>query len=290
MKAPKTVADLCKAYLAEQRELLRLDDPLALQPMTVRKYERALGQRIIPMFGQMRLTAFKPSHVAQFLAAERKAGRPVLANRDAAALGSAFNFGMQMGWVETNPCYGVRRNRERPRTERPTIEQVNNLWAVAEQEGGAALMCTLIAMTVALTGRRRAEILNLPRSAITDQGIKMEDTKTRRWGTRNYLVQWSPVLRRVIEKAQQLRPDTPWLFPTRFGRPYTDPGFTTVWYRDVMEPYQAIYGHRIRPHDLRAFYVTEMLTRGESPNTHRNESTMRRVYDRRRVVTVKPLA
>jgi hypothetical protein len=45
-----------------------------------------------------------------------------------------------------------------------------------------------------------------------------------------------------------------------------------------------------RAHDLRALYVSEMLEQGRAPNTHQNEETMRRVYDRRRLIKVTPLA
>jgi hypothetical protein len=33
-----------------------------------------------------------------------------------------------------------------------------------------------------------------------------------------------------------------------------------------------------------------MLEQGRAPNTHQNEETMRRVYDRRRLIKVTPVA
>jgi hypothetical protein len=36
-------------------------------------------------------------------------------------------------------------------------------------------------------------------------------------------------------------------------------------------------------------YVGQMLAQDKNPNTHQNLETMRRVYDRRKVVTVKPI-
>ena len=57
-----------------------------------------------------------------------------------------------------------------------------------------------------------------------------------------------------------------------------------------MRKYQARYGDRFRAHDLRALYVSEMLDQGRDPNTHKNQQTMRKVYDRRRVIEVTPLA
>lgn len=57
-----------------------------------------------------------------------------------------------------------------------------------------------------------------------------------------------------------------------------------------MKLYEAKTGDRFHAHDLRAMYVSQMLDRGQDPNTHRSEATMRRVYDRRRVIEVDPLA
>jgi len=45
-----------------------------------------------------------------------------------------------------------------------------------------------------------------------------------------------------------------------------------------------------RAHDLRALYVSEMLEQERDPKTHKNERTMRTVYDRRKRIKVTPLA
>lgn len=281
--------EMCKQYLAEQRELVRLGDPSALAPRTVKDYVEMIEYRIIPAFGAMRPRDFRPTHAAQYLRRAREERRAVRANREIGALASAFNFGLSLGVVESNPCRGVRRNRERPRTRSVSIAEVNALLEIAEERGGASLMVALIAVTVALTGRRRPEILGLERSAVTPEGIHAEDGKTRRFGQRLYLIEWSPLLRRVVERARELRPSDTYLFPSRKGVPYTDFGFKTEWQK-LARAYEAKHGDRFRAHDLRALYVSEMLDRGLDPNTHRNEGTMRRVYDRRRVINVKPIA
>lgn len=283
------IHQMCKAYLAEQREMIRSNDPAALSPRTLKDYAESLDYHIIPAFGQMKARDFKPTHAAQYLYAARKAGRAIRANREIGALASAFNHAMAMGQVDANPCRGVRRNRETPRSRSVSIAEVNTLLQIAEARGGAALMVSLIAVTVALTGRRRSEILALRRDAVDQEGIRADDEKTRRFGLRRYLISWSPLLRQVIERAQQLRPSDEFVFPARSGKPYTDFGFKTEWQK-IMGLYEAQTGERFRAHDLRALYVSQMLDRGEDPNTHRNQTTMRRVYDRRRVIKVTPLA
>jgi integrase len=283
------IHQMCKSYIAEQRELAKTGDPAALAARTIRDYVEALERHIIPAFGHMRPGAFKPTHAAQYLHAARKDARAVRANREIAALASAFNYGMAMGLVDANPCRGVRRNKERPRTRSVSIAEVNALLELAEARGGAALMVALIAVTIALTGRRRGDILALPVTALTSDGIEISDRKTERFGQRRYLVAWSPLLERVVAQAAQVRPVGEYVFPTRTGQPYSDSGFKTEWNK-LIKLYEAKTGDRFRAHDLRALYVSAMLDRGHDPNTHQNQTTMRRVYDRRRLINVKPLA
>lgn len=281
------VATMCRLFLAEQRQMLAERDPGALAPRTLADYTEALERRIIPTFGTMRVTAFKPTHAAQYLFKARRERRAVRGNREIAALASAFNHGMALGEVASNPCRGVRRNRERPRTRAVSIGELNDLLALAEARGGAAHMVALIAATVALTGRRRGEIRTLGVDQVTDDGLAVTDTKSR--SERRYLVRWSPLLRRVVADAARVRPPAAVVFPNRSGRPYTDAGFKTEWHK-LMAAYERLHGARFRAHDLRALYVSEMLRRGDDPHTHQNTATMRRVYDRRRVIEVNPLA
>ena len=93
----------------------------------------------------------------------------------------------------------------------------------------------------------------------------------------------------MVEDAGKVRPSATYVFPTRTGCPYTDSGFKTEWNK-LMGAYQQQTGERFRAHDLRALYVSEMLARGADPATHANTATMRKVYDRRRVIEVQPLA
>ncbi|KXA74534.1 hypothetical protein CBR67_02595 [Bordetella hinzii] len=77
------------------------------------------------------------------------------------------------------------------------------------------------------------------------------------------------------------------VWTTRQGQPYTEKGFKAMWNR-IMADWLKLPGtERFTFHDLRAYYVTVMVGRGENPETHANPATTRRVYDRRRVVKIK---
>jgi integrase len=290
-----SIKAMCESYLAEQWKLLRDGDPVALAEGTLTDYEQCLLKHIIPVFGAMRPQDFKPTHGAQYLDKCRLVGRGVRANREMAALASAFNHGLRRGLVDANPCRGIRRNKEKPRQRRVSIEEFNAFLAHAKTKGGSAYLVALIGCCVALSGRRRAEILGLPKSALLPDGFRIKDAKTKAGeAERFYMVSWSPTLRQVVTEAAAIkrRVSSVFLFATLDGQRYTDVGFKCLWNR-LMHSYApngTVDAKWFRAHDLRALYVSEMMEQGRDPHTHKNEETMRRVYDRRREIKVTPLA
>lgn len=285
-----TIADMCAQFIAYHRARIAANQP-ELAESTVDEYENSLLKKVLPVFGAMPPGSFKPTHSAQYLFAQREKGRAVRANREMAALGSAFNYGMSKGMVAANPCHGVKRNKETPRSRRPETWEVNALTQVAMAKGESAYMIILIGLMVAITGRRRAEVMRLTKFAVRDDGIHVVDCKTKAGQPeRTYLVSWSPFLRDIIHAALDMKRSTAagYVFANLDGQPYTDSGFKTMWNR-IMHDYAKTGGVWFTTHDLRAYYVTEKGDRNENPETHKNPATTKRVYDRTRVVKVKPL-
>jgi len=287
-----TIEQMCKLYIAELYRQHQSGDSTALAIGTITDYENGLIKYVLPVFGRMKPLDFRPMHKAQYLVKMREKERPVRANREMAALGSAFNYGMTLGMVDSNPCHGVKRNKEKPRTRLPKISEVNQLLMIAKAKGTSSYMIGLIGVMVALTGRRRAEILNLHMSDLSEEGILTFDAKTKAGEAgRSYMVQWSPFLRELLTEARGLPRDvgSMYVFANREGQPYSDSGFKAMWNR-IMNDFVKSGGERFTAHDLRALYVSEKTQRGEKAETHKSEETTRRVYDRNRVVKVKPLA
>lgn len=85
-----------------------------LRPPTQKDYRRIVVTRLVPFCGHMPRNSLKPAHVAQYLDRRETEGAAVAGNRERACLSSACNYGMRKGWLDLNPCHGVRRNRETP--------------------------------------------------------------------------------------------------------------------------------------------------------------------------------
>lgn len=289
-----TVEHMCLEFIKEQKRYLANNDLEALAPRTIKDYEESLTRFIIPVFGHMHPDSVTKQHIAKYLK-DGRATRRTRVNRERAALSSAYKFGLAEGLAKENPCHGVPRNSERPRTRRVSITEFNDFMAHAKAKGGSAYMVALIGCTVALTGRRRGEILGLTRAALQPEGFRVKDIKTKVGEPeRHYLVEWSGMLRQLVDEVKAIKRNRPsiYLFATTDeGTPYTDAGFSCLWNR-LMKSYA---GDKTQPkwftaHDLRALYVTQMLGQDRDPKTHKNAQTMINVYERSQLIRVSPLA
>ncbi len=289
-----TVEHMCLEFIKEQKRYLANNDLEALAPRTIKDYEESLTRFIVPVFGHMHPDAVTRNHIAKYLK-DGRSTRRTRVNRERAALSSAYKFGLAEGLAKANPCHGVPRNTERPRKRNVTIAEFNAFLEHARNKGGSAYMVALIGCTVAITGRRRGEILNLTRAALQPEGFRVRDIKTKVGEPeRHYLVEWSDLLHQLVDEVTAIKRRVPsaYLFATTDeGTPYTDAGFSCLWGR-LMRSYA---DNKTDPkwftaHDLRALYVTQMLGQSRDPKTHKNAQTMINVYERSQVIKVSPLA
>lgn len=288
-----TVAELLREYMASGA--FKND----LAPRTQDDYIAA-SKEILKCFGSMPVEDVKPPHVARYLRVER-AKAPVRANREMALLASAFQFGIEHGYATANPCRQVRRNKERPRSRCPSWADIESFCETASKKGPSSHVIGLMAKFIALTGRRRAEFLNLRKADLGQDGIVVDFAKAKAGDAlRRGLIEWTPALRQLFAELGQLDrkardgkssiPESMFVFTNRDGQPYTEQGFKALWSKIMAEWVKVPGRERFTFHDLRAYYVTVLVDRDENPETHANPATTRRVYDRRRVVKIKSSA
>lgn len=183
-----------------------------LRPATRADYLKILT-RLDKHFGHMAVGSLKSMQIAQWLETRRAAGRGrTRANREFATLSSVHKFAMRQGWVESNPCIGVPRNKEKPRKR-----------YVTDVEFSAAFERTnepfqdLIAAAY-LSGARQTDVINWrPVEDITEEGIFYVQSKTGKPHT----VEWSPALRFFVERALNRFPGGKRIFLNTRGQPWT---------------------------------------------------------------------
>lgn len=201
---PGTIGELMNVYRAAGMDSLR--------PSTRARYGLMLT-RLQHHFGKMRIGALKPSQVAVFLEKRRKAGRgAVAANREFAVLSSVHDFGMRQGWLEANPCRGIRRNPEKPRRRIVTDAEFLEGFEKAP-EPFQDLMAGAF-----LSGVREGDVIGWRRSEhLRPEGIEFVQSKTGKPQT----VEWSDALRYFVRRAMARFPDSEYVFTNRFGQQWT---------------------------------------------------------------------
>lgn len=197
---PGTIGELINVYRAAGMD--------GLSTTTQDRYGLMLA-RLGHHFGKMKIGALKSSHVAVFLEKRRKAGRGgVAANREFAVLSSVHNFGMRQGWLEVNPCIGVRRNPESPRKRYVTNEEF-----LAAFEKSPEPFQDLIAFAY-LTGIRQTDVISLKRAEhLKPEGIVFVESKTHKL----HKQEWSKAVRFFVRRAMERFPEAEYVFTNRFG-------------------------------------------------------------------------
>lgn len=270
---PNTVSALLDAFLKHRESQVRAGQ--AAKRTLEDNEQEAKTLRMV--FGQMPAEAVKRQHVARYLRERTdKAGNsaPIRANREAALLSSAYSWAMGLrDWeINENPCYGVRRNTERPR--RRYIETAE----LAKWKRTAPDRLRAYVLLKRLTGSRQGELLALTRASITDRGLIIGISKTGR----TKVVRWSWALRITINAVLKLHGSVAKiaLFPERNGGQLSARGFKSAWVR-AMQPYLAAGGTKFRENDIRAKTASDLsLGHAQELLDHASPSITRRTYQR----------
>jgi integrase len=213
-----------------------------LAPATQRDYAGYIVRSLRPVFGGCEPDWVTAGHVSQFLQRRLEAGSGVVANREIACLSSVYNFGMRHGDCHANPCRGVRRNQQTPRTryvEHDEFLKVFNSVTEPFQDFLAALY---------LTGLRQGDVRAMQRSQITPQGLRVTHRKTIGTTGKTVLIAMTDALRFFIIRAQTRAPSSTYVFTNENGDPWG------VWaiQSQVRRVRERIGRHDWTLHDVRA--------------------------------------
>lgn len=232
---------------------------------------------LLKVFGAAHAAAVTRQDVRRYLTRERE-GR-VRANREIALLSNLFHLAIDYGYCNENPCLGIRRIKERARKVVPVVAELDAFLAWLRGKGRQWTVIAGMAEFAARTGSRRAEFLRATRFQVRDEEARLPRAKQRD-GTITDVIALSPELRALIESLR--RDGCEYLFPSRFGRPYTEQGFKSMFARAMSTAIaQGIVTRRFTFHDLRAHYATlHKRQLGALPDLHADPGTTARVYER----------
>lgn len=201
---PGSIGDMINMYRAAG-----MDD---LKPATRADYAKIL-LRLNHHFGKIRVGALTGSKIAVWLESRRKVGKgSTRANREFAVLSSVHRFGMRQGWLEANPCYGVNRNKERPRKRFVTDKEFLEAFHASNEA-----FQDLIAAAF-LSGCRQTDVIAWSRAAnLKPHGIVFVESKTGK----EHTVEWSDALRFFVRRAMARFPHDDRVLLNTDGQPWT---------------------------------------------------------------------
>lgn len=197
------------------------------------------------------------------------ADRKALANRLLTVLKLVFQWALDRGRVEANPCVSVKRFVQKPRDRLISPAE----YAAIYENCPAWLQCVMDLCY--LTGQRIGDVLKIEDSHVRDEGLYFEQQKTGK----RLVVEWTTELRSAVNRAQALR-----VSPTRTqyilgGRGGNLRLHSNVW-RTFKDGANQANVSDVTLHDLRALAGTDAESQGIDPTALLGHSDPRttRIY------------
>lgn len=178
--------------------------------------------RLRGAFGMMSPIEIKPVDIYKYQDIRAKTAK-TRANREKSLLSHVFSKAIEWGIVTTNPCKEVRRLREEPRDRLVTPEEY---WAVHNL---ASPMLKSMMHFAFGTSLRRTDILNIKWADISDEGIMVPISKTKKRTKNKQLYKWDENLKEIVKSIPKR--SLVYLFSNEKGQKYTDSGVNTLWHQ-----------------------------------------------------------
>ncbi|WP_417790333.1 tyrosine-type recombinase/integrase [Terasakiella pusilla] len=198
----ETVGELCDRYLKEARAGRILRKGKAKKPETLNIDEGRVSRHIKPLLGSHAVDELERRDIQKFIAdvttgktagvfkSDKKYGKAIVkggpgtAAKAAGLLSTIYNWAINIGIAQNNPCLGVEKPADNKRERFLTKEEFQKLGAslVLAEEQGVNPIALAALKVLLLTGARRNEILALKWSEVDLEGrcLRLETTKTGR--------------------------------------------------------------------------------------------------------------
>ncbi len=299
--ADASVAALFERYFAWQ-EALPGSSTLRKADSTLRENRRE-SVRLLAVFGAMLPQLIKTQHVYAYIDARTQAGAPSGCIKEVAMLSAVLSYGQRIGRLDANPCHGIRHEVRPPRTRVVSWAEIEHASAVGRRLGGTAHLQALALRTAWLAFKRPGEVLHVPRTAVTDEGLCFESNKRRRsQGRAQVIIAWSPELRATVDEALGLQRWAAFggarlIFGNLAGHAYSKSGWGSLLGRfmahcEAEATALGVAFSRFTLADCRPGGITSKMSRGERDvydgTGHADKRMVDQVYDRRRVKQSTP--
>lgn len=205
----------------------RTTEAISNEIRTIDRFDRILGHMYQDSLTQKQLYTYIDNRLderAEFKRLKKKA--PSAGRHDVRFLKKVLSKGIKWGAGTVNAVISLEFDPDPPDARDVTPEEYAAVYSIASER-------MQIAMELAdITGQDAQEIrLIRPKTDFTDEGILFRRGKTGN----PVIVQWTPDLRAVVDRALALKPDIPkeYLLRNEQGKAYTKDGFKSLWQKLV---------------------------------------------------------
>lgn len=286
----RVLRDVFTRYKTEITAAIKDDEARKNEIRTLDRFNRIFGEMHQDSLTQRHLYKYIDDRIderAEVKHLNRKA--PSAARHDVRFLKKVLTKGIKWSAGTANPVLGLELDAD-PKNERDVTDvEFDAVHALANER-------MQIAMDLAANiGQRRGDLLKIrPAEDFTDEGIHIRQGKTKA----ALVVEWTPALRAIVDRAMALKPDIPrdYLLRSRTGRPYSKNGFKSIWRRLIGRAVKkGVIATAFKFHDLRAKAATDkaMLETDQDAQKllgHADVKTTRRSYIRRKkAVRARPV-
>jgi integrase len=233
---------------------------------------------LLRVFAAVHTSTITQPMVRRYMMVER--GGKSRANHEAALLSNLMYVAIDHGYAQSNPCYGLKRVKTKPRKVVPIGAELAAYLKWLRGKGKQWSVIAAMAEFASKAGSRRCEFLRATRFQFDASQARLPRGKQRNGDEVIDIIDLSPSMVATLDSIK--RDGCEYIFPTRSGRPYTDSGFKGMWGKAMTEAMREnIVTVRFTFHDLRAHYATlHKETMGALPELHKDTATTARVYDR----------
>jgi integrase len=248
----ETFSSLCDLYL----------ERYAIHKRSEKEDRRIIKNELRPAWGGWKLNELQRKHVMKLLDKIVDRGAPIMANRVLALVRKMFNFGLQRGLVENNPCILIPKPGKENRRDRVlNEEEILHFWDNLDK-GTMGIHVQVALKLVLATTQRSGEIC---RAAWSEFDLK------ERWWTipgeraKNGMAHRVPLTDLVVELLEELDQSQIWLFPSpRGNQPMAPEALHHAIRRNIRSknPHGCIDILHFTPHDLRRTAASTMASLG----------------------------
>jgi integrase len=229
------------------------------RPSTRRTHQSYLANQLLPALGHRPLDRISVPEVAEWFHTYSRT-RPGGANRAVAVLSDLFSRAIEWGLLpqdHSNPCFAIRRNRNRVRGQMLNRDALARLGAALDKYALIRPDAVDAIRLLLLTGARPGEIFGLQWQEVEGGRIVLSQAKR---GPRS--IQLGKSAAQILNARRRHRATSRFVFPHRTlpDHPMSLPAATT-W--RVLKR-EAILPATLRLHDLRHNFASHALLSGES--------------------------